>query len=401
MFKYKINPIYEIIPLEIKIENVPLNEKGFAEILSINLEYSYKLNRAKNRINNIDSTKWEEIKKITNPYEFIHAFNPKSKYNDSRSVALIKPLSRSFFKMIEMIYEFCPDIIQSKDAIITTHIAEGPGGFIEAVRYVRKGKYDDYAFGMTLVKYDKNEYKNVHIPGWNKSNQFLYNNPEVHIINGSDGTGDIYKTNNIKYLNEKVRKISSNGSDLITADGGFDFSVEYNYQEQSSCKLIFSQILGALQCQKQGGTFICKFFDFNSYFTVEMLYLLYTVYESITIYKPYTSRIANSEKYIICSGFKGIETSLSKLFEVLEQWNKYEIQTINYIFEKIPVEFIEKIKAINAEIIDYQVSSINTAIDIIRTNKIDNNKKWDDSTIEIHIQKAREWCKKYNIPCRI
>ena len=421
MFKYKINPIYEIIPLEIKIENVPLNEKGFAEILSINLEHSYKLNRAKNRINNIDSTKWEEIKKITTPYEFIHAFNPKSKYNDSRSVALIKPLSRSFFKMIEMIYEFCPDIIQSKDAIITTHIAEGPGGFIEAVRYVRKGKYDDYAFGMTLVKYDKNEYKNVHIPGWNKSNQFLYNNPEVHIINGSDGTGDIYKTNNIKYLNEKVRKISSNGSDLITADGGFDFSVEYNYQEQSSCKLIFSQILGALQCQKQGGTFICKFFDFNSYFTVEMLYLLYTVYESITIYKPYTSRIANSEKYIICSGFKGIETSLSntslsntslsnkslsntslsKLFEVLEQWNKYKIQTINYIFEKIPVEFIEKIKAINAEIIDYQVSSINTAIDIIRTNKIDNNKKWYDSTIEIHIQKAREWCKKYNIPCRI
>ena len=402
MFKYKLKPIYEIIPLEIKIENVLLNEKGFADILSINLEYFYKLNRAKNKINNIDATKWEEVKKITNPYEFIHAFNPKSKYCDSRSISLIKPLSRSFFKMIEIIYEFCPDIPQTKDAIITTHIAEGPGGFIEAVRYVRKEKYDDYAFGMTLVKYDKNEYKNVHVPGWNKSNQFLYNNPEVNIINGADGTGDIYKTENIQYLNDKVRKVSSNGSDLVTADGGFDFSVEYNYQEQSSCKLIFSQILCALQCQKHSGTFICKFFDFNSYFTTEMLYLLYTVYESVVIYKPYTSRIANSEKYIVCNGFKGIDTLLMKnLFEVLEQWNKYENQTINYIFEKIPVDFIDKIKAINIEIIDYQVTSINNAIDIIKTNKIANNNKWYDSTIEIQIQKAREWCKKYNIPCRI
>ena len=107
MYRYKLNPIYEIIPLEIKIEKAPLNDKGFADILSINLEYAYKLNRAKNRINDINSLDWEEVKKITNPYEFIHAFNPKSKYNDNKSVAQIKPLSRSFFKMIEMINEFC------------------------------------------------------------------------------------------------------------------------------------------------------------------------------------------------------------------------------------------------------------------------------------------------------
>lgn len=411
MFKYKLKPIYEIIPLEIKIENVPLNEKGFADILSINLEYFYKLNRTKNKINNIDSTKWEEVKKITNPYEFIYAFNTKTKYNDNRSISLIKPLSRSFFKMIEMIYEFCPDIIELKTFIMSVHIAEGPGGFIEATRYLRnknqanqanQGQENDCAFGMTLVKYEKDEYKNVHVPGWQKSNQFLYNNPEVHIVNGADGTGNIYNTENIKYINMKVRNVKLDGADLVTADGGFDYSIEYNYQEQSSCKLIFSQIICALQCQKISGSFICKFFDFNSYFTTEMLYLLYTVYESVVIYKPYTSRIANSEKYIVCNGFKGIDKLLIKsLFEVLDKWNKYENQTINFIFKIIPLDFIEKIKSINAEIIDYQVTSINTAIDIIKTNKIENNKKWYDSNLEMQIQKAREWCKKYNIPCRI
>jgi len=427
MFKYKIIPIYEIIPLEIKIENVPLNAKGFADILSINLEYFYKLNRAKNRINDIDSSKWEEIKKITNPYEFIHAFNPKSKYNDNRSVALIKPLSRSFFKMIEIIHEFCPHIVmQDLEKIVSVHIAEGPGGFIEAIRYVRNGcgeggggafklHKEDLAFGMTLVKYDKNEYRNIHVPGWNKSNQFLFNNPEVYIINGADGTGDVYKTENINYLNDKMRSlcrgsggggrdgggrdgVGGDGANIVTADGGFDFSVEYNYQEQSSCKLIFSQILCAIKCQKKEGIFICKFFDFNSYFTVEMLYLLYTLYESVVIYKPYTSRIANSEKYIICNNFKGIDiVFLDKLFDVLKQWNKYTDKTINYIFEKIPIDFIKKIKEINKEIIDLQVKSINNAIEIIKTNKVANNKNWYDTNIELHIKNAKEWCKKYNI----
>ena len=438
MYKYKLNQIYEIIPLEIKIVKEQLNAKGFADILSINLEYSYKLSRAKNRINDINSLDWEEVKKITNPYEFIHAFNPKSKYNDNKSVAKIKPLSRSFFKMIEMIHEFCsflkqdleqdlgnparkgngeisehtreleglkpsqrePSVTSPKsNSIVSVHIAEGPGGFIEAIRYIRKGCLEDHAFGMTLVKYDKNQYKNVHVPGWQKSNQFLINNPEVHILNGADGTGDIYKTENINFLNKEVRLITKEGADIVTADGGFDFSIEYNYQEQSSCKLIFSQIICALKCQKQNGTFICKFFDFNLYFTAEMLYLLYTLYESVYIYKPYTSRIANSEKYIICKNFKGINIEfLDSLFDVLEKWNKYIGCTINHIFEKIPVDFIEKIKQINTELIEYQVKYINIAIDIIKTKK-KNDKKWYETNIDLQIKKAKEWCKTYNIPC--
>jgi 23S rRNA U2552 (ribose-2'-O)-methylase RlmE/FtsJ len=423
MYKYKLNPIYEIIPLEIKIEKAPLNAKGFADILSINLEYAYKLNRAKNRINDINPLEWEEVKKITNPYEFIHAFNPKSKYNDNRSVSTIKPLSRSFFKMIEMINEFCSFLDQDLDnserkvsakndeensAISTVHIAEGPGGFIEALRYIRKGCKYDFSFGMTLVKYDKNQYKNVHVPGWQKSHFFIVNNPEVYILNGADGTGDIYKTENINFLNNEVRNKSNikhngnSGADFVTADGGFDFSIEYNYQEQSSCKLIFSQILCALKCQKQNGTFICKFFDFNLYFTVEMLYLLYTLYESVVIYKPFTSRIANSEKYIICTNFKGmdslpVDNFLDKLFDILEEWNTYKEHTINHIFEKIPTDFIEKIKIINAEIINYQVKYINIAIDIIKTKKI-SDKKWYETNINMQLQKAKEWCVKYNIP---
>ena len=447
MYKYKIDKTYDKIQLEINIETVPINDKGVGEVLSINLDSYYKINRAKNRITEINSNQWDEVKKITNPYEFIHTFNSKTKAIDSRSIALYKPLSRSFFKMIEIISEFC-SFLEKQDCsfleksrakkqdlenparkhddeisdntrelakamsqtelslreglkpskLISGHIAEGPGGFIEAIRYIRKHNKDDLAFGMTLIKYDRSEYKKINVLGWHKSNRFLFNNPEVRILNGEDGTGNIYKVKNIEFFNNEIRINSPLGADIVTGDGGFDFSIDYNYQEQLSCKLIFSQILCALKCQKLDGTFICKFFDLNLYFTTEMLYLLYSSYETIYIYKPFTSRIANSEKYIVCTNFIGIdETLLNNLFDVLENWNKYEAQTINYIFKQIPCDFIDKIKEINIEIIDVQIKSINNTIDIIKNNKIQNDKKWYDTTVKLQIQKAMQWCKKYNI----
>ena len=192
------------------------------------------------------------------------------------------------------------------------------------------------------------------------------------------------------------------GAHLITADGGFDFSVEYNYQEQSSCKLIFSQILAAIKCQRIGGTFICKFFDINLYFTIEILYLLYSVYETVTIYKPFTSRIANSEKYIICNNFRGIDTDLcNNLFDVLNQWNGYSTTyTINQLFKEIPLLFIERLKEINVEIVDSQISSINNAINIIKKQKFVTNSYIYSSemTVEKQIKYAKDWCKRYNIP---
>jgi len=446
MYKYKIDKTYDKIQLEINIETVPINDKGVGEVLSISLESYYKLNRAKNRITDINSNQWDEVKKITNPYEFIHTFNSKKKTIDSRSIALYRPLSRSFFKMIEICSSFLQDFenparknneeifLNIKDdlsikgargaealarereglkpsqqdlenparkIIISGHIAEGPGGFIEAIRYIRKqnNHNDDLAFGMTLIKYDKSDYKKINVLGWHKSNRFLFNNPEVRILNGEDGTGNIYKIENINFFNNAIRNASPTGADILTGDGGFDFSIDYNYQEQLSCKLIFSQILCALKCQKKNGTFICKFFDLNLYFTTEMLYLLYLTYDTLYIYKPFTSRIANSEKYIVCTNFNGIDNELlDNLFNVLDKWNTYEDKTINYIFKTIPSDFIDKIKEINIEIIDSQIKSINNTIDIIKTNKIITDKKWYDATVKLQIQKATQWCKTYNIP---
>ena len=87
------------------------------------------LNKSKNKINDY-LDKWEHFKKYTNTYEFIHTQIPSLK----NSVGKYKPLSRSYFKMIEIINYFSL-FSKSNKPIQTFHLAEGPGGFIEAVAY--------------------------------------------------------------------------------------------------------------------------------------------------------------------------------------------------------------------------------------------------------------------------
>ena len=91
-----------------------------------------------------------------------------------------------------------------------------------------------------------------------------------------------------------------NKMDIITGDGGFDFSIDFNKQEQLAFRLILSQVAYAIGMQKYNGTFILKFFDTFMKPSMDILYILAAFYENIHIIKPQTSRYANSEKYVVC-----------------------------------------------------------------------------------------------------
>ena len=44
----------------------------------------------------------------------------------------------------------------------------------------------------------------------------------------------------------------------MTADGGFDYSSDFNGQEINSCQIILSECYIALNILKKHGTFVCK-----------------------------------------------------------------------------------------------------------------------------------------------
>ena len=299
---------------------------------------------------------WDIMKKITNPYEYIHTIVP----NHKCSLCKYKPLSRSFFKMIEIIDTF--SFLNEPTHIQSFHLAEGPGGFIEAFNYKRNNKQDIY-YGMTLIS------DNVNIPSWKKATQLLSNNKNIKIEYGASKNGDLFLKENLIYCYKKYFR----SMDYITADGGFDFSLDFNNQEDMSFKLILSQIFFALVMQKQGGNFILKIFDIFKIKTIEIIYLLSNLYENVFIFKPNTSRCANSEKYIICRNFKNnnkkIITNIIENFDLLIN----KVDTIYSLFNiQLNQLFITKLQEINSIYGQQQLENIKNTINLIREFKILN-----------------------------
>lgn len=351
----------------------------------------YKLLFAyKNKINDIKNSKiWDYYKKLTNEYELIHV---KNKFNSNVNIAKYEPISRSYFKLWEIIKDF--DLIKSKKSINILCLAEGPGGFAECILNVRNNIYNisnDKCTCITLKSY-KND-----IPGWKKSKNLFEKYPNLQLTYGIDKTGNIYNLKNIKYLISKF----NNSIDFITADGGFDFSVNYNKQEQLSHRLLICEIIIALGCLKNNGDFVLKFFDIFTKFTVEIIYFLTKFFKNIYITKPYTSRSANSEKYLICKNFLGISKgNLEKLYYSIDDWAILSKQNkfVNTIFEfknKIPNQFYDLMKSYNFYIVSKQIINILKTLIYINadlTNKNINQIKQEQTIL------ALTWCKKYNIP---
>ena len=325
---------------------------------------------------------WDYFKKYTNPYEFIHTIIPNTK----QSVSKLKPLSRSFYKMVEITNQLnLLDNFTSSTKMNTFHLAEGPGGFIEAISYLRNNDNDSY-YGMTLVSEDNN------VPGWKKTSNFLETHSNVVIEYGITGTGDLLDLDNLKYCHEKY----NNSMDIITADGGFDFSIDFNQQETLATNLLFAQVSFAISMQKANGHFILKIFDIFTKTTCDILYLLSTLYKQVFIIKPNTSRLANSEKYIVCKFFKG---NCSHLIEnIMGEYPKLkEYPHISSILNKeLDYYYLNKIEEYNAIFGQQQIENINSTISLFtcknKNEKIETLKK-------NFIQKCVQWCEKHNIPC--
>jgi 23S rRNA U2552 (ribose-2'-O)-methylase RlmE/FtsJ len=333
---------------------------------------------------------WDIFKKYTNPYEYVHSTVPYKKL----SVAKAKPLSRSFFKMVEIIQTF--HLATSSLPINTFHLAEGPGGFIEAISMLRKNKNDIY-IGMTLM----DEHNDPNIPGWKKTNTFLKQNPNVYIERGMDGTGNILSVKNLLGCKDAYKS----SIDFITADGGFDFSFDFNSQEVSIAQLLFAQVCYAVTMQKKGGTFVLKVFDCFMQHTMDILCILTSFYDKVYITKPNTSRYANSEKYIVCKNFllptcerffPFIQKAFEKMIAPPGLVNNMYVH--RFLSIPLPLCFVSKLEEYNAILGQQQIENIHYTILLI-DNK--HNQDKIDTLIKMNVQKCMQWCVKHELPHNI
>jgi len=366
--------------------HVPSDEEEEPPLNSLS---SY-LQEIKGKICMYDS--WEIFKEYTNPYEYIH-----TKTHHKKSVASYQPLSRSYFKMIEILKQFSLLYPFRNQSIKTFHLAEGPGGFVEAVLNVRKGQvpsisYQDSYHAITLIQEN-----NKSVPSWRRSQFFIRNHSNVHIELGSDLTG------NLLHMENFVDMVTKYGSqmDLITADGGFDFSDDFNKQEICIIPLLVAQISYALCLQKMGGCFVLKIFDCFLPATVDLLYLLSSCYENVYLTKPLTSRVANSEKYIVCENYH--HENYHDIYAHLFGWFKTVLEikpeswksSLRMLNVKIPRLFISKLDEYSLILGHQQINNIFTTLSLIH-NKNNRNAKIE-YLIKIHISKCLYWCFKHNV----
>lgn len=329
--------------------------------------------------------KWDMMKKYTNPYEFIHSNLPHMNY----AISKIKPVSRAYFKLIEIYKHF--NILDSYSNLKSFHLAEGPGGFIEATAFMRSNPLDTY-YGITLTSDD-----DYSIPGWKKSDNLFKTYKNIVIENGKTGNGNLYNVENYKHMAHMYK----NSMNIITADGGFDFSGDFSKQENNAFRLLFTQVAYAIVMQKYNGVFILKIFDVFLKSTTQLIYLLNCFYKKVYIVKPNTSRHANSEKYLVCKYFKFSDTSsiYNRFHDILfvldnMDFDKYEIASILDV--ELNTYYLSKLNEINSIFTQQQIENIMNTIKMIHYQ--DKSKDKMELMKNQNIKKCVRWCIEHGIP---
>jgi 23S rRNA U2552 (ribose-2'-O)-methylase RlmE/FtsJ len=394
IIKFKENPRFD------NIINLPKFNLGFHHFLHANKEKTSILNEFKGK---------KKVYLVANNYEiniddYNEGINDVARIyfelNEKQNI-----INRSFYKLWE-IYILFSDIINTKKAINTAHIAEGPGSFIQATSLYRKKfckKYykDDKYFGITIHD-EINDFNELFIKQHNK----IVDNITIHkthnITNDkikiNKDNGDITNLITINNFYNTIKSKNVSKIDLITADGGFEWKNE-NTQEQELYSLLISEIIIALKIQKNGGNFICKIYELFTNITMKLLCILSQLYSNIYIIKPFTSRLSNSEKYIVCCGFneKKIEQYVQKLENILTMINNNPNLFLCEIFPEFNLseKFTESIIDVNVLLSNLQYKKINQIITFINDNNF-HGKQYVEYK-EKQIDCSKKWIQKFFI----
>ena len=293
-----------------------------------------KLILMKEKYNN---SKFHEAKLLCNPFEKIG----RSIFIDRASIKLanidaIFNLTRHDGGLMKM---------QSPGDFSFADVAGGPGGFTQ---YLQWRRYNGKGFGITLREGTADWSTNVI-----DMNRFV-------ISYGRDNTGDITDNNNIIAFEKTVKMYRKDGLDLVVADGGFSTEGKEEKQEFLTHRLLLCQVIIGLKTVKVGGNFVVKCFDTVTSLSGELIFILSTLFESICVFKPISSRPANSERYIVCKNYRGVNEQINNF--LLSANNSYTDKKVitSYFGGRdkvgvIPDDFIAYLTKVNNDSINLQI----------------------------------------------
>ena len=257
--------------------------------------------------------------------------NPMECLGEGKSKGLNQMfMNRSAIKLanVDAMLDFRLTQTAASSPFLFVDLCGAPGGFSE---YLMMRSQDIHlhqtqgmiqgscrGYGMSLLGSNEHGYgtswKLSHISNWNSTGTY---HTEYKICIGVDGTGDIYRWENIEQLKREIQSdLHSCGMlvdakvQLVVADGGFDAQRDSECQEGLAQKLVIGEMAAAIDLLQPAGNFVIKMFGFQSSAIRTAMQSMYDMFQSIQVLKPISSRPASSERYVIFEGFRGMQAEV-------------------------------------------------------------------------------------------
>jgi len=269
-------------------------------------------------------------------------------------------VSNAWLKCCEIILHY--QLINEKNnKLLHFDNAAFPGSFIISTHHIVKTQMPTIAYEWVASSLLDANTSNVN-PLEDKYG--LYKNYKTNWLMSNKNNGDVLiEKNQLDFFDRIGNKV-----DLYTSDLGFDVSSDFNNQEYMQLPANIGQIISGLLTLKKGGSFITKQYTIFEPTTISVMYLAATFFDEFYICKPVTSRMANSETYLVGKGFKGnispAHPYIKALLDKSTGKSKLDIPIVDARY--YPKEFLNTIIQCARELANSQIKKIND--DIQRCN---------------------------------
>ncbi|KAJ8918957.1 hypothetical protein NQ315_016859 [Exocentrus adspersus] len=276
-----------------------------------------------------------EVKSLLGKYK-LKVWSKHTAYRDPSGFVMkklaenVQPelLTQAWCKFYEILCQFpvVPQYAMRSGKFSSLHLCEAPGAFVSALNHYLVANHPHVKWRWTANTLNPNY----------EGNELSQMIPDDRLIRytlqnwyfGLDFTGDITTYCNHKEL---VKSFRNDKVDLVTADGSVDCMKDPGEQERHVEFLHFCETLSALAALKTGGTFVLKIFTVFEDTTINLLFLLNCIFQTVSVFKPCTSKSGNSEVYVVSIGFKGFAT-LSDIWHELISVYESEAFSVHSMF---------------------------------------------------------------------
>ncbi len=371
--------------------------------IKTNIEILSKLHEIKNRYymksnfkltNNIH----EKIIFIADGYargvsKYVNKFNPQK-----------HKLSNAYVKLWEIYSTF--DWLVNKSNITCFHMAEAPGQWINTTRTFMERKFKNYNYDWfaNSLNPDHPRIKGI-INALRDDYGFIANNKDKWLY-GSDGSGDITMSSNIKWFGEYIHNKMPH-VDIVTGDAGVNIEM---------ADLRFLQLLDISQAILVGHTSTigscCVIKQFLPYlpsksnsidaggFFMSMMYLYHIMFEEFHMFKPLSSSPGSGEIYVVCRNFKGLNDMVKN--DLLNYIDHFKENLPLFRKEDIPSTFSNKVCEFINKLMERNIDNDMLTLEIMKCiikqkSAINCNFYLGKPYTDIKYKAVREFIKKFNM----